>query len=84
MSFRRNDVGGWEAAFIFTIAFVLVVGLIAGLSALSAAIICWAWNAFMPAVFKLPEITFWQAFALTFLIGSLKGLFSVNLKKKDS
>lgn len=86
MSYYRNsnNLSGWEAVVVFVLAFILVIGLIAGFAALGAAILCWAWNAFVPPVFKGPEITFWQAFALTFLIGSVKGLFSINIKKKDS
>ena len=86
MSFyrNRNTLSGWEAVVVFGLAFILVIGLIVGFSFLGAAILCWAWNAFVPPVFKGPEITFWQAFALTFLISSVKGLLSINLKKKDS
>lgn len=81
---NRNDLTGWEAVVVFGLAFILVIGLVVGFSLLGAWILCWAWNAFVPPVLKGPEITFWQAFALTFLISSIKGLFSVSIKKKDS
>jgi hypothetical protein len=50
------------------------VGMIAGicvavpgLLALCGAVTMWLWNALMPAIFKLPEIGFWQAVGLLIL-----------------
>lgn len=59
---------------------LLVLPILAGAIALSAWLTAWAWNVFMPSVFGLPQIGFWQAFALTVLITSLKGLFSSGKK----
>lgn len=64
-------------------SFLLVVGVIGIISAVSALILMLAWNAFIPPVFHGPEIGFIHAFALTFLIGSIKGLMSVNVGKKS-
>lgn len=67
---------------VILLAILMVVGLLASFAAVGALIITWAWNAFMPSVFGLREITFLQAFALTLLIGTLRGLFSVQIQKK--
>lgn len=40
---------------------------IAAVCLISGFPVKWAWNASMPAIFKLPEITFWQAFSLVWL-----------------
>lgn len=64
---------------ILSIAGVLL--LIAGLSAIGALVLFLAWNAVVPPVFHGPEVTFWQAWAGTFLIGAVKGLFSVKINK---
>lgn len=62
--------------------FLLVWG---GISAISALILCWAWNAFMVPVFALPAIGFWKAFALLMLLGFIKQAVNVavNNSKKD-
>lgn len=84
MKFSYNrSASTWEVILIFALNFLLVLGVIAAFAALGALIVSWAWNAFMPSVFGLPQITFLQAFALTMLIGSVKGLLSVNIQKKE-
>jgi len=40
---------------------------IPGLIALCSAATMWLWNGLMPAIFKLPEIGFWQALGLIVL-----------------
>ncbi len=64
---------------ILSIAGVLL--LVAGLSAIGALVLFLAWNAVVPPVFHGPEVTFWQAWAGTFLIGSIKGLLSIRIGK---
>jgi hypothetical protein len=55
-----------------------IVGIVAGVLLVAAVVgligalpVMWCWNGFMPAVFDLPSITFWQAFALTVLCSML-------------
>lgn len=67
-------------AVLSILSFAAILGII---SSIMAAVLYLAWNAFMPAVFGLREVTFLQAFALTFLLGAIKGLFSVTINKKD-
>ena len=43
--------------------------------------VMWLWNFVMPAIFGLPAMTFWQAFALYFLI---RLLFFVNVNSSKS
>ena len=49
---------------------LLIVGIAVGVPALFALcgfVTTWLWNALMPAIFKLPEIGFWQAIGLLIL-----------------
>lgn len=50
---------------------VTVIVLAVGIGLVCALPVMWCWNGFMPAVFGLPAITFWQAFALTTLCSIL-------------
>ncbi len=43
----------------------------------------WSWNTFVPAIFNLPHITLWQAFALQLLARTIFGMqISTNRKTK--
>ena len=45
------------------------------------AILQWLWNETMPELFKLPDLTYWQAFRLLLIAGILiggPGLISFN------
>ena len=53
----KQRVGVIVAAIILTPAFL----------ALFAAVTMWLWNWLMPAIFKLPAITFWQAAGILIL-----------------
>lgn len=53
------------------IAGVIVLGLFVVLALAFDWLLMVAWNYVMPGVFGLPEITFWQAVALTFVVGML-------------
>ena len=56
-----------DTLFIFLGAIVaFVIALVVG-----AVFLLWAWNVFMPAILGLPGINFWQALALSFLLGSI-------------
>ena len=49
---------------------LLIAGIVVGVPALFALcgfVTTWLWNALMPAIFKLPEIGFWQAIGLLIL-----------------
>lgn len=78
---RMSD--GTATVLVIVMTFLLAVAVIAGFSALSALILMLAWNAFMPHVFGLPEVSFVQAFALTFLIGAIKGLVNIHTAAKE-
>ncbi len=57
---------------------VIVIPLIILLIAiLSVFPVWWAWNTFMPAIFGLPTINGWQAFALT-ILGGILGTRSIS------
>lgn len=64
---------------IFTFIGLLVVTVIIGM--LMVWPLVWLWNFVMPDIFGLPEITYWQMFALYFLIECLFKLrLTVNNK----
>lgn len=46
-----------------------------------ALIVKLAWNGVLPELFKLPAITFWQAFALNLLVHQLLHPASVKVNK---
>lgn len=54
------------------VAVLAVLALIVVLYGLAIALVQWAWNALMPAVFSLPAIEFWQAAALVILASLFK------------
>lgn len=65
---------------IFTFIGLLVVTVIIGM--LMVWPLVWLWNFVMPDIFGLPEITYWQMFALYFLIQCLFKLsVTVNSNK---
>lgn len=64
---------------IFTFIGLLVVTVIIGM--LMVWPLVWLWNFVMPDIFGLPEITYWQMFALYFLIQCLFKL-SVTVNNK--
>ena len=78
---RSSTQDALVAIVVAVFSFLLVVGIIGAISAVGALILMWAWNAFVPSVFNGPAISFIQAFALTFLIGSVKGLLSIRVGK---
>jgi hypothetical protein len=53
------------AKILFIAGVVVPAG--SGLMVLFVAVTMWLWNALMPAIFKLPEIGFWQAAGLLVL-----------------
>lgn len=66
---------------IFTIIGAVIIGFVvlALLSFILSFITLWAWNIFMPAIFHLPTINFWQAFAFNLLAGQFRS--TVTTKK---
>lgn len=46
---------------------VVICIAVPGLLALCGMVTMWLWNALMPAIFKLPEIGFWQAVGILIL-----------------
>ncbi len=77
----RNGAGpGMNAAFG-----ALFLLLIVGLMALSAVIVMWAWNLFMPLVWaSAPKLTFWAAFAFGCLVSTLRGIFHFSINNNKS
>lgn len=51
------------------LAIIIFLLLFLPLMALSALVTMWAWNILMPAIFNLPVVTFWQAWAVNILAG---------------
>jgi len=67
-------------AALFIIVTIIIVGLV-GL--LVAFVIVWLWNMSMPALFNLPIITYWQAWALYLLVMIFASLFKPTDIKKE-
>lgn len=67
----NNDV--IETLMKFLVFFIIGIGL----AFLFAWVIMLLWNAVIPTVFGLPEITYWQSFGLKILTGLL---FNSHLK----
>lgn len=62
-------------------------GIVAVVMAIVAIVIGfpikWLWNWIMPAIFGLPEISFWMALGISFLISFLfRGILRNNTKKE--
>ncbi len=58
------------------VSVLYIMGLIVlciGLLFLATWLLQWLWNITMPQLFKLTEITFWQAFRLILIAGILFG-----------
>lgn len=78
----------WVAAGLLALGVILgaiavFMAIWAAISAVSALVLCWAWNAFAVPVFGLPAIGFWQAFALLMLLGFIKSVVNVTVGKKE-
>lgn len=58
-----------EAVLVFFISVLIFFVLYLPFLALGALITMLAWNIFVPAIFGLTVITFWQALALNILAG---------------
>lgn len=79
----NSNSTGLELAALVVLSILSFAALVGIVASVTGAILYLAWNAFMPGVFGVKEITFLQAFALTFLLGAIKGLFSININKKE-
>lgn len=60
---------------------VLVLALIAFFSLIGAFILMLAWNVVMPALFHLPALGFWQAYAITILVSIVGSAFKTTVTK---
>jgi hypothetical protein len=56
------------SAGLMVFAFIAVLAIFAGASAFFGAIFMLLWNYVMVSAFGLPELSFWQAWALWFLL----------------
>ena len=62
---------------------ILVLILWAAFTAFAGLLFMWAWNFVMPVLWHgAPHITWLQAVAVGFLIGFVKGLFSLTFNHK--
>ena len=60
----------------------IIVGVIAIIIAISSSILMLCWDYLMPAIFGLPEITFWQAVVMNILSNILfKQFYTYNKEK---
>lgn len=59
-----------------------VILLVAGLSLLMAYPTMWAWNYVMPYLFGFKTLSFWQAFCVNYLAGTLIRSTQTNNNKK--
>jgi len=49
----------------------------------AALLIMWCWNGSIPALFHLPEIRYWQSFALCLLVGFITAQTGLAVSKKE-
>jgi hypothetical protein len=63
------------------IAFAIVMGIIVALSFILSLPFMWLWNASMPDVFGIKEITWFQSWCFVLLAGFLNGSTRMHLKQ---
>jgi hypothetical protein len=63
---HRKPWAEWSTGSKGILIFGIVVAVLC-LLALCGAVTMWLWNGLMPAIFKLPEIGFWQAIGIIIL-----------------
>lgn len=78
-----NQLNTLETIIVVIVGLLGAVALGAAISAISALVITWAWNAVIPAIFGLPHISFWQAFALMVLVNGLRQAVHVANKNRE-
>lgn len=68
-------IHGSPAAKVFKVAGLIILGIIgaAALAILFGLVIQWLWNALMPEIFGLPEVSYWQAVGIVVLSHILFG-----------
>ncbi|MCD4849174.1 MAG: hypothetical protein K8R76_13410 [Candidatus Aegiribacteria sp.] len=67
--FMNHEIGGRGPAKVFKVAGLVLLGII-GITLLAivfGVFVKWLWNALMPEIFGLPEISYWQAVGLAVL-----------------
>lgn len=74
---RIGDLSFWEGC----AAAVLVLGVWAVLTLAVTWVWMWAWNLVVPPVFHGPTLTYWQAFALSVLVGLIGSGFKATINK---
>lgn len=66
--------------FELLLQFIPIILLYVGSLFVASALLKWLWNITIPKLFKLPEITYWEAFRLLLIAGLLfGGGFSFNM-----
>lgn len=59
-----------------------MVALMVGICLIPTLMLMWAWNLVMHGMFNFPAVGFWQAFALGILLGALRSVVTLTVKKK--
>ena len=72
------------AAMLYTGFGAVILAIVAGWTLLIAFVLMVAWNVVVPPVFGWPELTFWQAFALSVLLNVVAGAFRLSVKVTKS
>lgn len=75
-----KSLGGLGAVIVLALLLVLA----AGFFWLSGMVIVWLWNWLMPEIFRLPKITFWQAWGLVVLSFIFFGRFRTSRSSSTS
>lgn len=74
-----------EEGIVAVVLILLLVGIIwGGIVILQAGVIMWGWNAFMPSIFKIQQVTFAQTLALMVLFQLVRGVVKVNVARKEN
>jgi urea transporter len=60
-----------ENALTWAIGIGVIVAVVALVGTVSTLVVQWAWNTLMPPIFGLPELSFWQALALSILLSAV-------------
>lgn len=70
-----RHIHGSPCAKVFKVAGLIILGIIgaAALAIIFGLVIQWLWNALMPSIFGLPEVTYWQAVGIVVLSHILFG-----------
>lgn len=66
-------------SFLILIVFIIIIAVLFFIPALFTA----AWNTAMPAMFRLPTISFWQGFSFLLVVGLLSSILFGGLQFQE-